>query len=559
VGIEAAIGTLVAAGLWSEQDGRQLVRFQTVDVDQLRDVQSQVLAFAEGLAADEEPDYRAIEQLSAAADLARAVDAELHRRLETTEARRVAADQLARTIAASAAGSDDAVDRLDGSTARRRLPSIRRLAAHQPGRTRPTAPAQRGSGRVLTAAGQPVDDVEHAAVIAAAAIERQVAQRHGWQGRELIPLVTSRVEFPAERQLGRDEWENERRLAEVTGPEALVASGGICAPVSVDYSVSSIATPDRPVRSALAQFGAARGGLRYVIPHSLASVASDGGVSVWTEATDANPGGNTKPHATFLCQSVNEAYVDAITSIISFGNFQARYAPEQVAAYMETTEAYHSRVAEAALLAAISGGSVRSTADNYEIGAARDFLATLDRAASAYRYRNRLAPDFPLRVIYPQYVNDAIRADLTKSMPGDSGGGSERLAVSDDEIAGWLRVRHINSSTTYDSVTTSSAYNGGVSLQGFGAQGNGQLQPWPLTTLCWMYHEGAWIFLDGGELTLGMVRDSTLNAKNDYQWFSETFEKAIFRGHESLEIAMKIAPLGTSVGTVAGTTETVGS
>ncbi|MDA8044946.1 MAG: hypothetical protein M0Z30_06875, partial [Actinomycetota bacterium] len=36
----------------------------------------------------------------------------------------------------------------------------------------------------------------------------------------------------------------------------------------------------------------------------------------------------------------------------------------------------------------------------------------------------------------------------------------------------------------------------------------------------------------------------------------ETFEKAIFRGHESTEIAMKLAPTGA---TVAPTTETVGS
>ncbi len=56
-----------------------------------------------------------------------------------------------------------------------------------------------------------------------------------------------------------------------------------------------------------------------------------------------------------------------------------------------------------------------------------------------------------------------------------------------------------------------------------------------------------------------MVRDSTLNKTNDFQMFSETFEKAIFRGHESIEIAMKLDPTGTSVGSVAGTTLTIGS
>lgn len=209
--------------------------------------------------------------------------------------------------------------------------------------------------------------------------------------------------------------------------------------------------------------------------------------------------------------------------------------------------------------AAISAGSTRSTADNYQVGAARDFLATIDRACSAYRFRSRMSPNAPLRVVYPAYVHDMIWADLARNMPGDSGGQAERLATSDWEIVSWLKVRNVNATPTLDSVTTSSAYTGGVANQGWTAQGAGQLQPWPLTTLVWIFHEGAWVFLDGGELNLGMVRDSTLNKTNDFQMFSEAFEKTSFRGHEFIEIAMKLAPLGTTVGTVAGTTETIGS
>jgi hypothetical protein len=167
-----------------------------------------------------------------------------------------------------------------------------------------------------------------------------------------------------------------------------------------------------------------------------------------------------------------------VTSIVQFGNFQARYFAEQVQQYMETVEAVHSRLAEATLLAAIHAGSTQATASNYEIGAARDFLAEIDRAASAYRYRNRmgLAPDAPLRLIYPAFVNDMIRADLARNVPGDSGGQSERLAIADAEIEDWFRVRGINASTTLDSLTGGNAYSGGQPLQGFGAQGNGAVE-----------------------------------------------------------------------------------
>ncbi len=398
--LEAAVGALVAAAVFGEPEGRALTKLRTVDTLDLRDARAKVLAAAEKVNV-EDPSYKDIEVLAACADLAKAIEAEMGRRLETEESRRIAADQLTASIAASASASEDTASRLEGTTGRRRLPSIATLSRHQPGRTRPAAPAQRGTGRVLTAAaGQVVGSVEEAAVEAARVLERQVSQRRNWGARELIPLVTSRAEYPQDRQLGMDEWANERKLDAVTSPQALAASGGVCGPVAVDYSVQTIAVADRPVKSALANFGAGRGGLRYILPHTLAAVTTDAPASVWTEATDANPGGSTKPHALFLCQTVEEAYVDAVTSIVQFGNFQARYAPEQVAQYMETAEAVHSRLAEATLLAAISAGSTRSTADNYEVGAARDFLATIDRAASAYRFRNRMAPTAPLRVVY---------------------------------------------------------------------------------------------------------------------------------------------------------------
>jgi GH15 family glucan-1,4-alpha-glucosidase len=52
---------------------------------------------------------------------------------------------------------------------------------------------------------------------------------------------------------------------------------------------------------------------------------------------------------------------------------------------METVDIVHARLAEATLLAAISAGSTRTTYGNYKVGAARDFLAMLDRLIYGYR------------------------------------------------------------------------------------------------------------------------------------------------------------------------------
>jgi hypothetical protein len=64
-----------------------------------------------------------------------------------------------------------------------------------------------------------------------------------------------------------------------------------------------------------------------------------------------------------------------------------------------------------------------------------------------------------------------------------------------------------------------------------------------------LFTPGSWLFLDGGSLDLGLVRDSQLNAKNKYRQFMETFEGAAFRGIESLRLVMEVEPTGQTSGT----------
>lgn len=436
------------------------------------------------------------------------------------------------------------------------LPRISHLAARSPARTRPARTATRHSnGPTLIAsadlpglsAGNPVD----AETWARAAMRRYDAISRMDDGRsdgERVYFGSIKIEYPEDRYLDDNEDSNQEKIEAVVNPQALAASGGICAPVAADYGLSTIAQADRPVKAALANFGATRGGIRYVLPHTLSQVTADAPASVWTQANDISLNSPaTKPHATFTCQGVHEDYVDAVTSIVQFGNFQARYFPEQIQQYLDTVDAVHARLADATLLQAMSSGSTAVTHDIGELGATRELLATVDLAAAAYRYRHRMADDAPLRFIYPEWLEDMLRTDLARQLPGDSGSGAERLAVADAEIMNFFAVRRINVSTTYDSPT------GATVLQGWGTQNPGQLNPWPLKTICWLFHEGAWMVIDGGEMNLGMVRDSTLNRTNDYQMFSETFEKAIFRGHESIMLTMTISPSGASAGTVSTT------
>jgi hypothetical protein len=477
---------------------------------------------------------------------AKLIAAELSRRRQVVTAQTGNAEQLVAALRTSAQTIAAA-----GTASGVRLPRISRLAARRPSRLAPAGlrpGAAAATQTVLTAAGQRVPSGDLAAVMAVG-IEHQVRDRKHWDGGNVY-LARIRTEYPAERRLDGSDTANGDRIAAVTAPAALVASGGVCAPVGVSYDVQSITDASRPLQTgALAAFEAARGGVRYVLPHTLAQVTADGPAAIWTEANDVNPGNPaSKPHATFGCQQVMEAYVDAVTSIVQFGNFQARYFPESIAQYLEAASAVHARLAEGNLLAQLSAGSTQVSADNYELGAARDLLAILDRAAAAMRYRHRMGAGAPLRLVAPEWVLDMVRADLARQLPGDSGTGAERLAIGEQQLLDWLTTRSLNLTRTMDSPNTGAAVS---TAQGWGQQGPGELLPWPAVTSVWLYPEGSWLFLDGGTLDLGMVRDSILNRTNDFQMFSESFEKAVFVGHESQQINMKLAPTGASAGTVA--------
>jgi hypothetical protein len=66
-----------------------------------------------------------------------------------------------------------------------------------------------------------------------------------------------------------------------------------------------------------------------------------------------------------------------------------------------------------------------------------------------------------------------------------------------------------------------------------------------------LFVTGTYQFLDGGRLDLGVVRDSTLDATNDYETFVETFEGAAFRGIEAIQVQSMVQPSGGSASTLA--------
>lgn len=145
-------------------------------------------------------------------------------------------------------------------------------------------------------------------------------------------------------------------------------------------------------------------------------------------------------------------------------------------------------------------------------------------------------------------------ADLAREQPGWAG---ERLAMSEAQINQFFEVQNLN--------VTWSMEGEPAQPVDFGAQAAGALDNWPATAIMYLFHEGAFLGLDGGVLDLGLVRDSTLNKTNDYRIFAENFQSTAFVGVESLRISQTVCPTGssslpqTSVLECTGTTSGIGS
>jgi hypothetical protein len=146
-----------------------------------------------------------------------------------------------------------------------------------------------------------------------------------------------------------------------------------------------------------------------------------------------------------------------------------------------------------------------------------------------------------LRILLPDWSKELLRADLARSYQGAE---LDPLAVTDVMLLDWFRVRNVEPTFYLDGPT-----GGG---QVFGAQAAGALTPFPSTVVWYLYVEGSFVFLDGGTLDLGIVRDSTLNTTNDYNIFAETFENVAFFGVESIKVTSDVCPNGVSAPAVSG-------
>jgi len=401
------------------------------------------------------------------------------------------------------------------------------------------------------------------------------------RGYEKYAVATVRTEYPEERMLRRsvsafanmdlvDKASRQARrthaidnlaavqVAQGPDPDDVLTAAGLCAPLETLYDIETIGDVDRPVRDALVRFGADRGGIQY--RPALDGVTQTGGIGVWTATNDEADPLVPKTCVEIDCPGVLTAEVDAVYQCLTFSNMSTRFDPEWMDSTIQAQSIAHARFAENRLLTQLTTAS-KNVYSSKLLGATRDALRTMDQMVSYYRSVHRLNTNAPLRLIAPSWMRDLMRADICMQMVGDT---LVSLEVADSQLARWFAVRNVNVTWHLDGinppdvdlatdiVTPSQVYtllatnspvpswpnNGGANI----------INPVAVVSTV-LFREGDWLYLDGGTLDLGVVRDSTLNGLNRFQTFSESFETTAFRGIESIHLVMQLQATGESAAT----------
>ncbi len=337
--------------------------------------------------------------------------------------------------------------------------------------------------------------------------------------------------YPASRRLdSADPWQvsdqimrevdrrntDMRRASEANGGatyDSLVASGGVPGPAEPRYQQITYGQARRPLRDALPSFLANRGQIVFNESPTLADIVLDqsgGAVGTITNAQDVS--GTAKTIQEISAPSPTTVTVEAEVLRFSQGNWADRFYPERTRAFMALGQVAFARHNEALRLADIKSGSVKWTDTPAKFGAYRDlkriFLATCEEIEDLVR-------DFeqPLRVLMPEYVPSLLAADLTAQGFGDAGWQSTVEGMRAD-MRSWCP--NVNITFLYDSIRgrlSSTPTGQSPRSPGFDAD----------VEWC-IFPEGTWLYLDGGQLDLGIIRDSATSQLNKFQTFFEQWE-----------------------------------
>lgn len=329
---------------------------------------------------------------------------------------------------------------------------------------------------------------------------------------------------------------------------ALVAGGGWCAPSEIRYDFFNVACSDGLID--LPTIGITRGGIQWPVSPSIASAFGSNGLGgwaatfsnasvpwLWTEDDDIATvtGSPNKPCLRVPCPTFDEARLDCYGICLTAGNLTDDAYPEATQNTLRYLMVAHERAINTRLIALmVAASSAAISTGEYAASDAPAFqqiLSGLDLGATDYRARYGMCSDDVIEVVLPYWVREVLRADLAWRS------GVDMLSVADGIIRSYFSDRNLRPQFVND-----------WQVRGSGQFGNATaMTAWPTTVDVMMYAAGTFVHGQGMSLDLGVIRDSVLNAENDFTaaW-SEECHLIAKVGHESRQYRITFQVMGAT-------------
>lgn len=316
-------------------------------------------------------------------------------------------------------------------------------------------------------------------------------------------------------------------------PELITAAGGWCAPNEISNDFYNIVCEDGIID--LPTVGVRRGGLSWPVSPSFGDLA--GQVWTWNETQDiaavtGTEQSGVKPCYRVPCAGYVSARLECDGLCLTVGNLMDYAFPELIANHMRLLFAAQAHYTNARIIQNLVS---QSTAVTYNTptghGVAAPVLEAIEMQVVDYRIKYRMCEGSVLEAVFPTWVYPLFRADLAKRH------GMALFDVTDQMIANWFTLRGIRVQLVQDWQVGSAGQLGQST----------PAETWPANLSFLLYAAGTFVRGQGMNLDLGVVRDSTLNATNDFTaaWMEECYLIAKM-GHESRLVTLPICPNGVA-------------
>jgi hypothetical protein len=324
-----------------------------------------------------------------------------------------------------------------------------------------------------------------------------------------------------------------RSMTEAPGKQdTLVAGGGWCAPSQIMYDFFNISAPPTGMID-LPTVGVSRGGIRFPVSPAIGDVffqnagsnpaSGFGGFAfafgnstdpwLWTESDDqlTVTGSVNKPTLRVPCPTFSETRLECYGISLTAGNLTDDAYPESTQNFIRLLRNAYAHAINARLISLMdtaAGGATTIGAITTDPAAPRIFNA-VELAAVDYRERFAMASDAVLEVVMPRWIRSVIRADLAYKTGIDS---PEMYAIADGVIDSFFSARGVRVQWVNDYQVRSTAFGQAAAAT-----------TWPTTVNFLLYAAGTFLHGTGLQLDLGVIRDSVLNAENDFSalWAEE--------------------------------------